>query len=376
MLKWSESIGTNLALENGIDILMSTNSMVWTRNISRFYYLLLILALGEVFSENTVEKLPQEIHTNALQCISAVYREEFKEAKQIAKNIIKKHSENPAGYFFYAVVLNYELEYLQSEKHENEFYSYCDLAISYGEKQLENNPKDKWAQFFIAGANGAKGKYEARYGKWITAFKHGWAGVVIFKKLRKKNNNMRDVIYGIATYDYWRSAKTKMMWWLPGVEDKRGISIDSLYVMKKEGVYVKESASMDLMDILYNEKRYAEVIEVADTLIGLYPKNLKCHWEKAKALLAIEKYDESRELLLKILDRIINVPFDNSPHMVLCHYYLLKIYFNTQKFQQCIEMYETIASTKISELTEKRFEDELNDASDLLRKAKRALSKR
>jgi hypothetical protein len=54
----------------------------------------------------------------------------------------------------------------QSNKKSDEFIVIV-IGHEKGENLLENDSKNQWAKFFIAGADGYKGTFEARYEKWI-----------------------------------------------------------------------------------------------------------------------------------------------------------------------------------------------------------------
>jgi len=334
-----------------------------------------IICLFYLIPAIAMVQLPADMHAWAISSIENVYKEKFKQAEVDAKRIIKKYPEHPAGYFFYAAILNSHMEYLQSEKHEIEFYHNCDLAISKGEEILEKKPDDAWTKFFIGGANGLKGTYESRYGRWITAFKHGWRGVVLFRELLETSPEMEDAFFGIATYDYWRSAKTKLLWWLPGVVDKREVAIEVLYKMRANGIYIKESASVNLVDILYNEEQYAAALEVANAMLATYPSNLICWWGKAKAQLGLHEYKEAEKSFNYILKRIESEPFETHFNIVLCYFYLGKVNFGLKRYTRCMTYFKKMKSYKFTGVSEKRLEDIFDDADSFTRKARRRLSK-
>jgi tetratricopeptide (TPR) repeat protein len=268
------------------------------------------------------------------------------------------------------------MEYLQSEKYEAEFYRYCDNAISKGEDLLEKEPNNVWVKFYIAGANGLKGTYESRYKRWLTAFKHGWRGIVIFRDILETNPEMIDALYGIATYDYWRSAKTKMLWWLPGVVDKRKPAIEALFRLQTTGTYVKESSSLNLIDMLLNEKRYTEALETANKILASYPSSLVTMWRKAEAQLGLGEFDKAEKLYKDILKRIEFGQFESNYNIALCHYYLSKIYFHLKRYKSCIDECKLMESFKLTSVPQKRLEDFIKDAASLKKKAQRKLSKK
>ncbi len=320
------------------------------------------------FSIFSITPLPQDMHELALSSLDHIYLEEFKQAENDAKRIIRRYPDHPAGYFFYSVVLNSYMEYLQSEKYEAEFYRNCDMAIMKGEILLERQPDNTWCKFFIAGAYGIMGTYESRYERWITSFKHGWRGVVIFKEIYENYPELKDVLYGIATYNYWRRTMIKLLWWMPWVEDKRVSAINTLYSVLTKGIYVKESAALNLIEILCNKKRYAEAIKVADKMLIKYPTNITCIWGKAKAQLGLKKYDKAEVSIRYILKRVENGSFESNYHITLCHYYLMKIYFLKKQYDLCMEQYDKMLSFELSSVSKKRLEKYFEDAVEIKRK--------
>lgn len=315
-------------------------------------------------------RLPAEMHDLAMVSITNAYRENFKEAAGAARKMIKHDPSRPAGYFFYAAVLNSQMEYLQSEEFEEEFYRYCDEAIDRGERMLEEDPNDLWARFFAAGANGCKGTYESRKGLWITAFKHGWRGVSGLKVAQEKAPELMDASYGVGVYDYWRSAKTKLLWWLPGVKDGRDSAVVMLRRARKEGTYTREAAALSLVDILCDYERYSEALEVVDEYLAEYPSSLLAHWGKVRALVGLEKYGMAEKSCTYIRHRIETERFESNHNLAMCQYYLCKIYFGQQKYDECIRMQKELASLPLSDKIRKRLEGVVNEAGGIARKAR------
>ena len=315
-------------------------------------------------------QLPPDMHAWAIQSIDCVYREDFKQATAIAKQIIRKYPDHPAGYFFQGAVLNTQMEYLQSEKFEAEFYRICEDAVARGERLTASNPSDVWVKFFTGGANGAMGTYESRYDKLVTAFKHGWGGVSVFKDLSAVNADFVDVQFGIASYDYWRSAMTKNLWWMPGVTDKREPAVKTLFDVANRGIYVKESACAGLIDILYNEKRYADMLAMANRMLAKYPDNLFFRWGRAKALVGLKELDKAETELRWILARVEDGSFDSNYHSVMAHCFLQKTLFLQKRFAPAIQEYEILIKKPLSPVAAKRLAKILSEAADIDRRAR------
>jgi hypothetical protein len=317
-------------------------------------------------------QLPQEMHDLAMSSIDFVYKEKFKLAEDEARKIIKKYPDHPAGYFFYAAALESWMDYYETDKREVEFYKYCDLAIDRAEKLLAKGEDRDWAMFFLGGADGIKGTYESRYEKWITSFRHGWKGVSTLQSLHKKNPEIRDVNYGLGIYDYWRSALTKILWWMPGIENKCQQGIDELYDAKKNGVYTSISASVNLIAILCNEARNKEALAIADEMLGKYPFTVRFFWGRAAALFGDGRYADAENVYRYILVRVEAEPYDNHYNAVVCHLWLAKIYLKTKRYTQSIAECNRIRYYNLDDDIKKRLEKYYADAGKIKEQAKAA----
>jgi tetratricopeptide (TPR) repeat protein len=284
----------------------------------------------------TGPRLPEPLHQSALACIDFIYKENFKQAEQEAKKIIKCNPDHPAGYFFYAAALDSWMCYYQSTSKEEAFYEYCDKAIEKGKAMLDKNPDDVWARFFVGGADGYKGTYESRLGRWITAFRYGWQGTSVLLDLNKKHPELTDVDFGVGCYEYWRSAMSKSLYWMPGVNDEREIGIEKVLHSKKNGVYTQVSSSVNLIDILFNEKRYDEALVICDEMLKCYPTALVFLWTKGKMLIEKARFSEAENVYRYILSRVESENYDNHYNAALCHLYLAKILSQTKRYTEAI----------------------------------------
>jgi hypothetical protein len=103
-----------------------------------YIVLLLLWALPGMPDVYAAEQLPEKMHQLAISSLELAYQEQFKEAENEAKKIVRNFPDHPAGYFFCAFVLDLQMTYYQSDEQEVEFYQYCNLAIAKGEQRLEN----------------------------------------------------------------------------------------------------------------------------------------------------------------------------------------------------------------------------------------------
>ncbi|MBD3320883.1 MAG: hypothetical protein GF350_07315 [Chitinivibrionales bacterium] len=317
-------------------------------------------------------RLPSEIHNASLKCVDLVYKEKFSRAEQEAKKIIKKYPDHPAGYFFFAMVVYSWMVYYETDKKEDEFYQYCDLVIARGEAILARDRDNIWARFFVGGADGFKGTYESRFERWITAFRYGWKGVSILIELYKEHPEIKDLGYGVGSYNYWRSALMKTLWWMPGVSDKRESAIAMLYQAKKYGIYTKMSAAESLVEVLLHEKRFGEALQIANEMLQKYPSSLVFYWGRAKALYGERKYTLAEKAFRYILGRVESEAFDNHYNAALCHLWLAKVNMGLQRYTQCIAECNRMKHYRFSLKVKKRLESDFGEAEELRKRAKAA----
>jgi tetratricopeptide (TPR) repeat protein len=316
------------------------------------------------------DSLPPPLHALALRSVDLVYQEDFDRALETAKRIVRRAPQRPAGYFFCAVVLDSWAGYYQSSDRENEFYRYCEQAIERGEAVLDRDPHDTWGTFFVGGTEGLKGNYESRYERWITAFRNGWKGVSMLLELQERATGINDVNYGIGTYYYWRSAMTKVMFWLPGVEDKRAEGIERLRKSMNHGVYTRQASAANLLDILVNERRYQEAMALADSMLTRYPKALSFWWGKAQALYGLGKWRRATEQFKAILAKVESERLDNHYNAVRCHYWLARIRFAQGLYGKALAECNRMGYYSLSQEIEKRLNKHFDGAAQLKKKAK------
>jgi tetratricopeptide (TPR) repeat protein len=322
------------------------------------------------------QALPEDMHTCALASIEYVYTEKFKQAEEEAKKIVDINPEHPAGYFFLAVAIDSWMMYYQSSKREEEFYRCCDRAIDNGERLLSKDPNNAWVKFFMGGADGYKGTYESRYERWITSFRHGWKGVSTLMDLSKTNPDIHDINFGVGTYHYWRSALTKMLWWMPGVGNKCEEGIKEIYDAKNFGIYTKIASAVSLIAILTNEKRYEEAAKICDEMLAKYPTTLVFCWGKARALFGMERYEDAEQAYQYILSRVESEAIDNHYNAALCHLWLAKTYLKMKRYTQSTAECNRMNYYNFDNEIKKRLDKYFSEANSIKDQAKAASLKK
>lgn len=322
-----------------------------------------------------LQTLPRDMNELIGQGIRLIYLERFAEASEVLGRIAKKYPDHPAGYFFQAAALDAVMQFYASDRHEQRFFELCDRAVRVGEQYLRSHPNDVWASFFVGGANGFKGTYEARYERWISAFRNGYEGVSIFQKIAAQSPEFADVGMGIGTYNYWRSRLMKTLWWMPGVEDKREQGIQELRKTMERGVYTKEGAASALMWVLMEEKRYADALLVTERMLAQYPKCRVFLWAQGEALYRLGRYKEAEEVFLYLLDTVEAEADDNHYHAITCRHFLSKIYFERKIFYKAMAECRRIQRYPLDQKIRARHKKFLGENEELIGKLQKLSAK-
>lgn len=338
---------------------------------NRCFILCLLVVSG--WSVASPPSLPPSIHSDIITTIEHVFKEDFPQAETQAKRLIRKEPDHPAGYFCMAYVLDSWMALFQSDEKENEFYRYCDQAIDKGEKYLVKNKDDAWARFFIGGADGYKGTYEARYERWITAFRFGWKGVSVLLDLKKEGVGIPDIYSGIGCYHYWRSAMMKSLWWMPGIEDKREESIVQLKKVRREGIYTRLATSVNLIDILLNEELFDEALKVADAELRTYPRSTVFLWGKARSLFGLQRYNEAVTLLQQLITKVEQMPPDNHFNTTYYHLYRAKCYMALKQYDEAAKSCTSIERFTYEPDIKKRLNSILGEVKSIHKAARQQL---
>lgn len=344
--------------------------------INNIYLPILILLAFLFFPVFSYPGLSSDLHDAVLSVIDMVYQEQFDNARDDAKKIIRKFPDEPAGYFVIAFATDAWMDYHQSDKYENEFYHYCDQVIEKGEKKSAEPNASLWNKFFVGGADGFKGTYEARYERWITAFRFGWKGVAVLLEIEKSGNVIPDIYFGIGCYNYWRSAMMKMLWWMPGVDDKRQEGIRQLFQARDSGVYTSVAASLELITILINEKRFAEARKIAEEGIKKYPEFTAFKWGKAQALAGMREYDKSILLTRRIIQKYEASKDCNHYRTIRCYLHIANTYLAQKKYVQAIAACNQLKSFKLDGKTKKRLSATFDEAKKIQKRAVSGIKKR
>jgi tetratricopeptide (TPR) repeat protein len=295
-----------------------------------------------------------------------LYRENYSAAIRLFEGVKKQYPDHPVGYFLTAAALDAKMYFYYSTANESEFMKNCEKAIEIGELKMQQNPSDKWNIFFTGGAYGYIGTFQSRYKRYITSFRNGWTGVSYLKQIYDMDNSFVDVLYGLGLYHYWSSKLSKLLWWMPGVGDKREEGISQLKKVMVEGYYTAQPAATNLMWIFMAEGRYEEAMAIAQDMLNKYPNNRIFSFGLAEACYNLEKYEKSAALFNYIMDMSDSEEFNNNVNSLHCRIFLARIHEKTKGYYKAVAECRRALAYRFNETDKIVAQDYLVEAKEIL----------
>ncbi len=360
--------------------------------LKKFIFLFLLISFtffpNRAFSQKYIDYQDEEIKNLFLEGIDACFRENYPLAEEKFKQLVLKAPQDPAGYFFLAMLYQAQMIDYESDFREKDFYKNIKMAKKYAKERIKNDRKDAWAYLLLGNAYGAKALHEARKGNWWSGLNNGLKAKSALKEAVKHDPELYDAYVGLGSYHYWASVVIPP-WagWLPFIGDKREEGITEMKLAQKRAIFSQDAASNGLIWVYINEKKFDQAISLAENMQNKYPQGKSFLWALATAY--YEKSDWTKALFSyqEILGRLENqidgsTSSGNHPgnpnnyyNQIECKFHIANCLFNLGKFEECILTCEEIQNYPLDEKTKERQKDKLKTTKKLLEKSRQVLGK-
>ena len=280
-----------------------------------------LFSLSFFIVESSLGQQDYDVKTDSLiqYGIELSIQHDYVKAESIFQQLIDDYPDHPVGYFFMAATIQAKMMDYESDRWSQDFYRYIRLTIDRAEKMRGNkNEKDLLSMFYHGSALCYLAFYEGRNGDILKAVNHGLAGISILKKTKEIDPQFHDASFGIGSYKYWRSQKTKFLNWLPLVSDDRKEGIEMVRRAVDNGKYIHYAAMNELTWILLDAGNEEEAYFWASKGLDKFPQSRFFLWGAAKTAFAMKNYSAAAFHFQQLLDSIIQAPFDNYYNEYLC----------------------------------------------------------
>jgi len=342
--------------------------MTKNKSIRKLWYL---LSLSLFFVESSPGQNCFEAKTDSLilSGIELSIQHDYSKAESIFLRLIKDYPDHPIGYFFMAATIQSKMIDYESDQWSQDFYQYIRLAIHCAEKnKFMKQEHDFWSMFYHGSALCYLAFYEGRNGDYLSAIRLGLSGISILKEIIKRNPGFYDGYFGIGSYKYWRSQKTKYLNWLPFISDDREEGIDMVRQTIEKGKYTQHAAMNELIWILLDSGKADEAYSWALRGLKEFPQSRFFLWGAAKSSLTLENYSVAVIYFQQLLDSIIKAQFDNYYNEYICRIKLAQCFTNLRRFPDAISQIVILESLPLSAEIEHKLKNQRKELSQLKKK--------
>ncbi|KPJ58306.1 MAG: hypothetical protein AMJ46_14385 [Latescibacteria bacterium DG_63] len=336
--------------------------------------LLLILALdGLTFADASSEFIDSLV----LAGIEQIHRENLEEAITTFKELIKLKPDKPVGYFFIAGAYRTIMYDYRSLSYQKEFEHYVEKAIDLSKELIDSGQATSEDYFYYAGALGYLGIFKSDIGSWWSAFRLGLRAKGVMEKALEMDSTNYDAYFGLGTYHYWRSVKTRIFWWLPFVGDDRAKGISEIKFAIENGKYTGREGKYALLRVYNEEEAYDTLLYYFESsgLRAYNPDDPYSLWWVGLAYIGKGEWSKATDNYRRLLRVLDNSPYSDGVGEVECRYYLAHCYYNTNDYDSCLAEIARVLSVK-EKLKDRKPTKEFIDRAEELKKTIREELKR
>ncbi len=129
-----------------------------------------------------------------------------------------------------------------------------------------------WDHFLLGGAYGVRGLYEMERHRYLAAFLHGLKALAHFKEVQRLDPGIHDVYFATGIYKYFRSVKTRYLWFLPLIGDQREEGLGEVRLALAQGHYAVPASKIALVVLAEKEGKLDEGARLGEQYLLEYPR--------------------------------------------------------------------------------------------------------
>ncbi len=222
-----------------------------------------------------------------------IWYNRFSQALHEAKEIQQNETDNPLGYFLVGTVYQTISEEYRTDRFSDLVEENLSKAIKLAEKKQKKDKLNPDWPFIEGAAHGYRALHRAFHGDWWGAFKDGFSTTSGLNKALELDSSYYDAYLGLGAYDYYKTVKAKAFLWLGLVGDNREEGIAKIKIAIERGTLASHNARESLMRIYFEEKRYVDVIPLADSIGNIIPDDTYCLLYATIALIELGQFDSA-----------------------------------------------------------------------------------
>ncbi len=282
--------------------------------------------------------------------IDEIYSMKFVEAYATFDELKRLEPKNPAGKFFDAMTLWWQiLVDLRQTRFDELFYSKLDDVIEQCDEILDDDPNNYVGLFFKAGALGFRGRLLSIRQEWLDAALDGKDALPLVLRVSELYPDDVDIKLGTGLYNYFAVVipkvypfvKPLMTLFPPG--DKE-LGLRQLTAVADSGKYAKYETQYFLVQLYFEfEKNNERALYYVNRLIKKFPDNPKFENFLARIYFRTRQFEKADSIFHSIKSKIAaeKTGYDTKTNTRSTYYYLGAIaYRNFGKTDEAIDYFK------------------------------------
>ncbi len=212
--------------------------------------------------------------------ISYIYHLKFDSAQIGFDKIIREKPNDPAGYFFDAMIVWWKININKENSSLDELFNQkADKVIEVADRILDRNENDQYALFYKGGALGYKGLVNSLRENWFGAAENGKEALNLLQSAYDIDPQNKDVIFGVGLYNYFAEYVPEvypvvkpLMLIFPKGDKLKGLSQIKESAMSAKFAKTEARFVLAYLYLIY-EKNYTESEIYAKSLHEEFPEN-------------------------------------------------------------------------------------------------------
>ena len=219
-----------------------------------------------------ISSKPTRVNHDIIKGIELLYDWKFDDAENLFRKVVAEKPNDPAGYFYLAMVTWSRLASgFWSPEVVQEYGDRIDEAISIAKTKINDGKADSFTYFYLGGALGFKGRFHLMQQKWLSSFFLALEAIKALETCQDMDPQNKDVLLGLGIFDYYTarlSGVLKFLSYLLIHEGNKEEGLRKLHIAAEEAVYSFLEAKSLLLHIylFLEENRYQKALVLAQEL--------------------------------------------------------------------------------------------------------------
>lgn len=307
----------------------------------------------------------QDKNSIIFEGIKYIHQDQFDKGIAQFKKLTQLWPDDPSGYMFVAASYLAISDDYRNQSYQEEFERYIDLAIDKGEKKIKKRNYTADDLLCLGGSYGYRGIYRSFNGSWWGAFRDGGKANKILQKGLELDSTLYDIYFGLGAYNFYRSIKSKLLWWLPFFGDNRQKGIDQTKLAIQKGKFTKDEAKYGLLRIYVENEQYDFALVVAEELKKIKPDDPFVLWFSGQAQIKKGMHKSALETYQTLLKTFENSKYATPRGMVECRYQMAYLYRAMGEKNNCLKEIDEILKYESEGQTDDYIKDFIQKTKDI-----------